>query len=739
MATIILGAVGRAVGGPIGGIVGTLAGGFVDRAMFGGGARDGGRMANPMVQSSAYGEPIAFVFGRMRVAGNVIWSSGIAERVGAFGGGKGGAAASPYSYSASVAVGLSARTVAGIGRVWADGRLIRDADGVWLLPVTMRLHAGSARQAADPLIAAAEGAGGAPAYRGLAYVVFEDLPLADFGNRIPSFSFELIADAEEGLDFGQAMVALARGSSARLEAFDVRGDFPALTGFVAARPGSLGSNLAPLIEAVHGAVVVEADGLAVLRLTGDAAPVVALDAVRDGQAVAGVGRGPGDRQRLAGDNGADCVELGHYATDRDFQAGLQRVRRAAGQRVEQLVLPVAMAAGVAKALAADLLVRRGAMRLTRLVRLPWRHLAVVPGVVVRLSDSDALWRVREQRFEGFVLSVALERIGVGAASAGAGDGGRAQVFADAAAGPTTLMVVELPGLGGTQAVQPDVRFVAAGAAAGWRRAAIQASRDEGLSYAAAGVVTAPGVMGVVVGGLAAGPVAAWDGFTTLEVELLSDAMWLEGLPAAAVLQGGNLAMVGDELLQFADAEALGPRRFRLRTLLRGRRGTEWAVAGHAAGEPFVMVGAGAGLALDVGVDAIGRSLAVRAMGAGDDGTVVRDLTVTGRALQPLAPAHLVLSQVGGDVHARWTRRSRAGFSWLDFADAPLAEEREAYEVVVRSASEERRRVRTTAAALVYAAAERMADGGGAALEFEVAQISAVVGPGRRARAAITVV
>ena len=42
----------------------------------------------------------------------------------------------------------------------------------------------------DPLIVAKEG--DAPAYRGLAYVVFERLPLANFGNRIPQMSFEVV-------------------------------------------------------------------------------------------------------------------------------------------------------------------------------------------------------------------------------------------------------------------------------------------------------------------------------------------------------------------------------------------------------------------------------------------------------------------------------------------------------------------------------------------------------------------
>jgi hypothetical protein len=55
--------------------------------------------------------------------------------------------------------------------------------------VVMRVHTGAEDQAPDPLIAAVEG--DAPAYRGTAYVVFEDLPLGAYGNRPPQLSFEV--------------------------------------------------------------------------------------------------------------------------------------------------------------------------------------------------------------------------------------------------------------------------------------------------------------------------------------------------------------------------------------------------------------------------------------------------------------------------------------------------------------------------------------------------------------------
>ncbi|MCA3588699.1 MAG: glycoside hydrolase/phage tail family protein, partial [Methylocystis sp.] len=108
-------------------------------------------------------------------------------------GGKGAAASKPkatisvsYRYYANVAIGLCEGPIAFVRRVWADGRLLD------LTNVAMRVHQGSEDQPADPLIAAKQGAANAPAYRGLAYVVFERLPLEDYGNRLPQFTFEVV-------------------------------------------------------------------------------------------------------------------------------------------------------------------------------------------------------------------------------------------------------------------------------------------------------------------------------------------------------------------------------------------------------------------------------------------------------------------------------------------------------------------------------------------------------------------
>lgn len=150
---------------------------------------EGPRTADLAIQTSTEGAPIPLVYGRMRVAGQLIWAARFNETstTRSSGGGKGGGPKNTeYHYSISFAVGLCEGEIGGIGRIWADGALLD------LSIATYRVHTGAEDQAPDPLIEAIEGAGAAPAFRGLAYIVFEDLPLDGFGNRIPNLSIEVL-------------------------------------------------------------------------------------------------------------------------------------------------------------------------------------------------------------------------------------------------------------------------------------------------------------------------------------------------------------------------------------------------------------------------------------------------------------------------------------------------------------------------------------------------------------------
>lgn len=190
---------GAAIGGSIGnGLSGTSKHTF-----------EGARLETLAVQTSTYGRMIPMVFGSVRIAGNVIWSRPIKEIASTTTtrtGGKGGAggrrtsnASTTYSYYVTLAIAVCEGEVTRINRVWADAQLLDLSQGVY------RIYKGSETQLPDPLIESFEGVGRTPAYRGLAYIVIEDFPLASFGNRIPNFSFEVTRRAAQ-VDVGNAPV-----------------------------------------------------------------------------------------------------------------------------------------------------------------------------------------------------------------------------------------------------------------------------------------------------------------------------------------------------------------------------------------------------------------------------------------------------------------------------------------------------------------------------------------------------
>ena len=204
MAALLLSVAGAAVGGSVfgpisalaGRLVGAIAGNAIDQSLFAT-HRDitlqGPRLSDLSVMASTEGAPIMRAYGRARLSGQVIWATNLIEvvkkRTETTGGGKGGGSTvttttKTFSYFANLAVGLCEGPIGGVMRVWADGKPL-DLTGL-----TVRYYKGDETQTTDPLIVAKEG--DAPAYRGLAYVVFERLPLANFGNRIPQLSFEVV-------------------------------------------------------------------------------------------------------------------------------------------------------------------------------------------------------------------------------------------------------------------------------------------------------------------------------------------------------------------------------------------------------------------------------------------------------------------------------------------------------------------------------------------------------------------
>ncbi|WP_088335476.1 phage tail protein [Sphingomonas mucosissima] len=659
MATLVLTTVGGLVGGPIGAALGGVIGQAVDRnLLFKPKGRQGPRLAELAVQTSSYGRPIPQLFGRMRVAGQVIWATDLVEHRQRQGGGKGQPSMTSFSYSASFAVALSARPILGVGRIWADGNLLRGAAGDWKVATGFRLYRGDEQQAPDPLIASAEGLDQAPAHRGLAYVVFEDLPLEQFGNRIPSLTFEVIADPQP-VSVGSIARALSRGAllgagpPQLLDGFSAYGD--SARGVIETLADVSGAWFTP-----HGhAMAMKAEAVPTRTVADDGRL----------RRMAPAGRVP--RSML----------VSHYDPARDWQTGAQRaVRHGPGEAGVSIDLPAAMSASAAKTIASAMLDRVDKARTRRQLTLDAPAIDIAPGTVVAI-DGEAqhgAWRVVAVAIERFRVTLDLIALAAPAIPARA-SGGRVLRAPDAPAGRTILHAVELPDLSGAIATRPQLTIVAAGQAPGWRRAAVLYSLDDGASWISIGATHAPGVIGTVSGAIGCAPDTLLDRRHAIDVDLPHSGMILTGADAAALDRGANLAAIGDELVQYGRAEQIGSLRWRLTELRRGCLGT--SAAPVPSGCRFVLLEGNS--VVTVPMDAsIGQRILVMANGVGDAGPVEVVCVLSGRSVLPPAPVRLAARIIGDAVQCTWRRRSRADWRWRDGVPAALVEEREAYRVTI---------------------------------------------------------
>jgi hypothetical protein len=676
MATLVFGALGTLLGGPIGGAIGALAGRQVDALILGGGNREGPRLKELAATASSYGTPLPRHFGRMRVPGTVIWATDLVERQQTQGGGKGRPSVTTYTYTASFAVALASRPILSVGRIWADGNLVRGAAGDLKAPGALRIYTGEGDQQPDPLIAAVEGAEMTPAWRGLAYAVFEDLELGDFFNRIPSLTFEVIAD-----DGAFTVETLLLDAVAEADA-DLT-----LTGIDGySCEGPLGETLALLDPLFPMDVDASGDRLVIARARPAATPIPLAEAaiaVGDGE----FGAAAGYVRKRAPAPADPPHALRYYDIGRDYQPGVQRAtgRPPPGQP-RTIELPAALTAANARLLAE----RMASQAMWSRDMLQWRTCeldpAIGPGAIVSVPGQQGRWRVSEWEWRDKGVELALLRvqpaaIAAAAASAPPGaDPGRTVPPVDLPPAPTVLAAFELPWDGAGTGDAATLDIAASSAGAGWSGAAILYDDGDGSLTPLGTATRQRTTMGAAIDALPAANPLLFDRQSTVTVELLATDMALSDATTRRLAGGVNRALIGNEIVQFGSAQPLGNRQWRLGNLLRGRGGTESAVAGHAPGERFVLLD-GAPLVSVPAPPDIGAEARVVALGRGDAVAVEMPVALAGIGRRPLSPVHPRAESLGdGSFKLGWTRRARGALAWLGGVDAPLHEEQEAYVV-----------------------------------------------------------
>lgn len=170
---------------------------------------EGPRLDDLKVTSGDYGGPLPMVWALRRLPGQIIWAEELREEK-VDSKSKGGKQ-SGYKYYGTFAVAICGHEIEAVRRIWADTHLVYDLSKAG--PVTIfnfgqtgnslqdyiTIYLGTETQQPDPRIQATveaeHGEGSCPAYRGTAYVVFKDVPLEKFGNRIPQIECEIVGQA----------------------------------------------------------------------------------------------------------------------------------------------------------------------------------------------------------------------------------------------------------------------------------------------------------------------------------------------------------------------------------------------------------------------------------------------------------------------------------------------------------------------------------------------------------------
>lgn len=404
-------------------------------------------------------------------------------------------------------------------------------------------------------------------------------------------------------------------------------------------------------------------------------------------------------------------------------------------------LPMALTRGEGRALAERWLAESRVARDTLRFGLPPSRLDIGAGDLVSFADG-AVYRIdRVEQAEDQKLEAVRVEPSIYIGRPGEEDATILRAFSSPV--PLDAVMMDLPLIRGDEV--PHATYFAA-TAVQWPGSVALYSAPHDNGYALNGIYPQAAAIGVTETGLARAAPGRWDRGPRLRVRLARGQ--LAAVSLADLLSGANIAAVGDgspdawELLQFADAELVGPQTYEVGMRLRGQFGSDGvAPADWPEGSLFVLMN---GVPSQIDLPANARDVLQHyrfgpAQRPIDDPSYQHlALAFRGNGLRPYAPCHLRVDGLpGADLSVSWVRRTRIdGDSWSG-VEVPLGEAVEAYEVRILQDGVLRRRVEVGEPRFDYPAALRVADQVSGAFRIEVAQLSDRYGPGPAASMVVT--
>lgn len=693
----------------------------------------------------------------------------------------------------------------GVLRILEGGGLVPNTSGA--LPET--IYRGTEDQMPNSLMESFLGVGNVPGYRGLAMCVFNFQPLRDFGNGIPNYTFEVVAhrsittgqiindimlrggytadqfDTTECVENVEGY-AIARNMSPRdavnplLMIYGI--DVVEVNGVIRFRKRS-GQTM--------GLVTLTEGDLAAYAYGDQRPEPLTIETMPDSELPICVSLTFIDPARDYQENTVSSFRLTPQSSS-----------------VINYTVPITMSADRAQQACEELQYRLWQERRTYTFSTAWDKLNTIqPGNNIAINYRNrthfmALTKLTVRQPGLLEWTGRAESTSVYKSNATGDSGSIPEQILDIP-GDSALYMLDIPLLGDQEG---DPGFYWGGKTWGsWRGAALFESTDGGTEFGNVDSINEEASVGFASTVLATYP----NGVTMYDrgnsVYVIMDEGELESVSEQAALMNDNNAMLGDELIGFSTATLVDPAAwspstvytpgdvvkattphtsyfrcetggtsqllepswsargsqtietdgvvwrtvptnyYRLSGLVRGRRGTEWAMGTHAKNERFVLLNGTWLNRFPQNVNEIGitRQWKIVPTGLAQEDQTDQDFTNTGVSSKPYAPVHMRARRavVGNDLTLTWHRRTRIGGGWSDGIDAPLGEASESYDVEIMSGASVVRTVNVTTESFVYTAAMQSADGISTAAttsHFRVYQRSANVGRGYVADATVNI-
>lgn len=464
---------------------------------------------------------------------------------------------------------------------------------------------------------------------------------------------------------------------------------------------------------------------------------------------------------------ARWIDLSYFDYNRDYQVNIASARIGGGtqddRNAQKISTPTVMTASEAVNTAIRIIEAGWSEAMTTKFQLPYKYLAYEPSDVVLLTRGILEFEVRlttQGIGANWALDVEASKHDSGAYQAigipnsnnefGTPAGGGGSSTSLNVVSPPIMLVMDTalldeaddsPGMYLTAI--PQFSFNVDGAQ--WFGADFERSltSDFAVPNTVGSISLAP-VSGVCQNAL--GNITRWEGWdrtNTLTIKLTSGTLTNLTDETDVWNFGTNLALIGNELIAFANCEQLQLGTWRLYNLLRGLKGTEQFISTHDANESFFLIDSTKYTNYTYGNSEIGQTRYYR---ASNDSPNQYSLTVTSpqttRRLMPYAPYYFSASRDGSNnLTVSFLRRSRFVATSL-LNDSPLGETSAVFEADIYSGTTIVRTITSTASAggsvidpslmtVYYSAADQVTDFGStqSSVHMKIYQKNATVGRG----------